>query len=50
MKTGAYTERRVQKEGGWLITMLIVGLSLVLFKEIFQQIPAMRRYIKLERM
>jgi hypothetical protein len=40
----------VQKEGSWMTMLLIAGIAYVLFKEVFQQIPAMRRYIKLERM
>jgi hypothetical protein len=33
-----------------MVTMLIVGLALVLFREIFKQMPAVRRYVKIERM
>ena len=50
MASDASIERRGQKEGSWVVTALIVGLFLVLFKEIFQQIPALRRYVRIERM
>ena len=51
MDSGAYVERRGEKEGGsWMVTMLIVGLFLVLFKEVFSEVPALRRYVKIERM